>query len=172
MPTYQRNLATLERVDRELALELKRAHRSSVALRPVGTGLAEYAGPGQPWVQLWAVTASAAQFEADRLVRQCCTFEDSFIAGVGDCSLPEAAVRLVRPGQRIHLVELQLSRVRALLEVVDLRSAIADGRLHLHIGTRALSTLAPYAQAAADFEASVVGGDPVSMQLLRAAAGQ
>jgi hypothetical protein len=172
VPTYAYNLAVIEQQDRDLALDLKRSHRTSVALRPVGTGLAEYAGPGQPWVQLWAVTASAAQYEADRLARQSTTFEDSFIAGIGDCSLPEAAARIAREGQRVHIVELQVARVRALLEVVDLCSALTEGRVRLHVGTRGLSTLAPYAQLALENEASVVGGDPVAVQLLRAAAGQ
>jgi len=172
VPTYELNLAVIEQQDRDLAIELKRSHRTSVALRPAGTGLAEYAGPGQPWVQLWAVTASVAQYEADRLARQSTTFEDSFIAGVGDCSLPDAAARLARVGQRVHIVELQVARMRALLEIVDLRSALIEGRVRLHVGTRALSTLAPYAQLALENEASVVGGDPVAVQLLRAAAGQ
>jgi hypothetical protein len=142
-----------------------------VVLRPAGTGLAEFAGPGQPWVQLWAVTAHAAQYEADKLVRQASAFEDSFVAGIGDGSVPDAAVRMVRSGQRVHIVELQLSRARALLEVLDFRAVLSDGRVRLHVGTRALSTLGPYAHAAVQHEASVVGGDPVAVQLLRAAAG-
>jgi hypothetical protein len=121
-------------------------------------------------VQLWAVSADAAREDAERLVQKCVTFRDAFIAGVGDCSLPEAATRLARAGQRIHIIDLQASRMRALLEVVDLRAVLKDARVMLHVGTRALKTLAPYAPHALENEQSVVGGDPVSVSLLKAAA--
>lgn len=169
-PMLERNLEALHERDPELATELRRAHRMTVALRPVGLGLAEFAGPGQPWVQLWAVSAEAAREDAETLVQKCVMFEDGFIAGIGDCSLPEAASRLARANHRVHIVDLQASRMRALLEVVDLRAAISDGRIMLHVGTRALKTLAPYAVSALANEHSVVGGDPVSVSLLRAAA--
>lgn len=169
-PMLEQNLTVLAEHDAELATELRRAHRMTVALRPVGLGLAEFAGPGQPWVQLWAITAEVARDDAELLVQKAVTFEDSFIAGVGDCSLPEAATRYARAGQRVHIIDLQASRVRALLEVVDLRAAISEQRIILHVGTRALKTLAPYAASALANEESVVGGDPVSGSLLKAAA--
>jgi hypothetical protein len=169
-PMLERNLEALAARDAELAIELRRTHRMTVALRPVGLGLAEFAGPGQPWVQLWAISAEAARQDAERLVQKAVTFEDGFIAGVGDCSLPEAASRLARQGQRVHIIDLQASRMRALLEVVDLRTAISDKRVLLHVGTRALKTLAPYAGSALANEQAVVGGDPVSVSLLKAAA--
>jgi hypothetical protein len=171
-PMLDRNLEALAEHDAELAVELRRAHRMTVALRPVGLGLAEFAGPGQPWVQLWAVSADSARADAERLVQKCVTFEDGFIAGVGDCSLPDAAARLARVQQRVHIIDLQASRMRALLEVVDLRAPLRDGRILLHVGTRALRTLAPYAPRALANEQSVVGGDPVSVSLLKAAAAQ
>jgi hypothetical protein len=59
--------------------------------------------------------------------------------------------------------------VRALLEVIDMSDALRSGRLWLHVGTRALQSLAPYAAAALAHEESVVGGDPVSVSLIRAA---
>jgi len=170
IPMFENNLAVLDSVDRELAVELRRAHRITAAMRPVGAGLAEFAGPGQPWVQLWAVTAEASRLEAERLVQQCRAFEDGFIAGVGDCSLPEVAASNAQGDQRVHVVELQVSRVRALLEVVDLRAALSARRLLLHVGTRALSTLGPYARKALAQEESVVGGDPMAISLLQAAA--
>jgi hypothetical protein len=169
-PMLDRNLDALTKQDAELASELRRAHRMTVALRPVGLGLAEFAGPGQPWVQLWAVSADAAREDAERLVQKCVSFPDAFIAGVGDCSLPQAAARLARLGQRIHIIDLQASRMRALLEVVDLRAVLTEKRVLLHVGTRALKTLAPFAPQALANELSVVGGDPVSVSLLRAAA--
>jgi hypothetical protein len=169
-PMFERNLEALSARDAELAIELRRTHRMTVALRPVGLGLAEFAGPGQPWVQLWAISAEAARQDAERLVQKAVTFTDGFIAGVGDCSLPEAASRLARQGQRVHIIDLQASRMRALLEVVDLRAAISDKRVLLHVGTRALKTLAPYAASALANEQAVVGGDPVSVSLLKAAA--
>jgi hypothetical protein len=169
-PMLDLNLEAVAEHDAELATELRRTHRTTVALRPVGLGLAEFAGPGQPWVQLWAVSADAARQDAERLVQKCVTYEDGFIAGVGDCSLPNAAARLARVDQRVHIIDLQASRMRALLEVVDLRAALGDGRVMLHVGTRALRTLAPYAAHALAHEQSVVGGDPVSVSLLRAAA--
>jgi hypothetical protein len=169
-PVLDRNLEALYGQDPELATELRRTHRMTVALRPVGLGLAEFAGPGQPWVQLWAISADAAREDAERLVQKCVTYEDGFIAGIGDCSLPEAASRFAKAGHRVHIVDLQASRMRALLEVVDLRAALSDKRIILHVGTRALKTLAPYASKALAHEQSVVGGDPVSVSLLRAAA--
>jgi hypothetical protein len=164
------NLAVIAANDAELAEELRRTHRTTVAMRPAGLGLAEFAGPGQSWVQLWAVSAEAARADAERLVERCCSYEDGFIAGVGDCSLPEAASRLARSGRRIHIVDLHASRMRALLEIVDLRAAVQDQRVLLHVGTRALRTLAPYAPRALAHDEAVVGGDPVSVSLLRAAA--
>lgn len=169
-PVLERNLEALYAQDPELATELRRTHRMTVALRPVGLGLAEFAGPGQPWVQLWAISADAARQDAERLVQKCVTFEDGFIAGVGDCSLPDAASRFAKGGHRVHIIDLQASRMRALLEVVDLRAALSDKRIILHVGTRALKTLAPYARKALAHEQSVVGGDPVSVSLLRTAA--
>jgi hypothetical protein len=169
-PMLERNLEAVAQRDAELAIELRRTHRMTVALRPVGLGLAEFAGPGQPWVQLWAISADAARQDAERLVQNCVTFADGFIAGVGDCSLPEAASRLARVGHRVHIIDLQASRMRALLEVVDLGAAISDKRIMLHVGTRALKTLAPYAGSALVNEQAVVGGDPVSVSLLKAAA--
>lgn len=169
-PMFEGNLDALAAHDPELAQELRRTHRMTVALRPVGLGLAEFAGPGQPWVQLWATSADAARQDAERLVQKCVTYEDGFIAGVGDCSLPEAASRLAREHRRVHIIDLQAARMRALLEVVDLRAAISDKRVLLHVGTRALKTLAPYAASALANEQAVVGGDPVSVSLLKAAA--
>jgi len=170
VPMFEQNLAAVQEVDPELAVELRRTHRITAAMRPVGLGLAEFAGPGQPWVQLWAVTPATARKEAERLVRQACTFEDGFIAGVGDCSLPEVAARIAHARQRIHIVDLQVSRVRAMLEVVDLRAPLRERRVLLHAGTRALTTLIPYAPLALAREESIVGGDPVAVSLLRAAA--
>ena len=169
-PMFERNVAAVAEVDAAQARELRKTHRTTVALRPLGAGLAEFAGPGQPWVQLWAITADSARTEAERLVRQCLSFEDGFIAGIGDCSLPDAAARLARPEQRMHVIDLQLARVRALLEVVDLSEPVRVGRILLHAGPRALQTLAPYATRALANEESVVGGDPVAFSLLRAAA--
>jgi hypothetical protein len=169
-PMLEQNLAVLRSVDPEGAEEVRRAHRTTSAMRPVGAGLAEFAGPGQPWVQLWAVTSAAARLEAERLVLQCCTFEDAFIAGVGDCSLPAAAAAAARVNQRVHVIDLHVSRIRALLEIVDLRDAVRDRRILIHGGTRALQTLAPYAKRALQEENSVVGGDPVAVSLLKAAA--
>jgi hypothetical protein len=170
IPMFEQNLAALDEVDAVMAADLRRAHRTTVALRPVGAGLAEFAGPGQPWVQLWAVTADTARTEAERLVQQCCSFDDGFIAGVGDCSLPDAAARFARPNKRVHVVDLQLARVRALLEIADLSAPLRDRRVRLHAGPRALQTLAPYASLALAREQSVVGGDPVAFSLLRSAA--
>lgn len=170
IPVLERNLAALEESDPASAQELRKAHRTTVALRPVGAGLAEFAGPGQPWVQLWAVTAQVARSEAERLVQQCCAFDDGFIAGVGDCSLPDAAARVVKPNQRIHVIDLQVARVRGLLEIADLSEPLRDRRVRLHAGPRALQTLAPYASIALAREQSVVGGDPVAFSLLRSAA--
>jgi hypothetical protein len=169
-PMLEQNLEVIAENDAELAEELRRTHRTTVAMRPAGQGLAEFAGPGQSWVQLWAISADAARADAARLVEKCCSYEDSFIAGVGDCSLPEAAARLGRAGQRIHIVDLHASRIRALLEIVDLRAAVGEQRVLLHVGTRALRTLAPYAPQALVHDDAVVGGDPVSVSLLRAAA--
>jgi hypothetical protein len=169
-PMFEHNVAAVAEVDPVQARELRKTHRTTVALRPLGAGLAEFAGPGQPWVQLWAVTADAARTEAERLVRQCGKFDDGFIAGVGDCSLPDAAARIARPEQRMHVIDLQLARVRALLEVVDMSEAVRARRIQLHAGPRALQTLAPFAARALAHEQSVVGGDPVAFSLLRAAA--
>ena len=169
-PMLEQNLAVLQSVDPEGAEEIRRAHRTTSAMRPVGAGLAEFASPGQPWVQLWAVTSAAARLEAERLVQQACAFEDAFIAGVGDCSLPAAAALAARVDQRVHVIDLHVARIRALLEVVDLRDALRDRRMQLHGGTRALQTLAPYAKRALQNENSVVGGDPVAVSLLKAAA--
>jgi hypothetical protein len=170
IPLLNQNLAALAEVDPELAQDIGRSHRITAAMRPIGAGLAEFAGPGQPWVQLWAVTTDAARHEAERLVRQCCAFEDGVIAGVGDCSLPDVAARLAHERQRIHIVDLQVSRVRAMLEIVDLRAAIRERRIILHAGTRALTSLVPYARIALAHEDSIVGGDPVAVSLLKAAA--
>lgn len=170
LPMLDQNLDALAEADEELAQELRRTHRTTVAMRPVGLGLAEFAGPGQPWVQLWAVSADVACSDAQQLVNNCCSRQDGFIAGVGDCSLPAAVAQAVRPDQRVHIVDLHASRVRALLEIVDLREPLRDQRILLHVGTRALRTLAPYAGLALEHEQSVVGGDPVSVSLLRAAA--
>jgi hypothetical protein len=170
-PTLAGNLNALAEFDVELADILHKTHRTSVALRPAGTGLAEFAGLGQSWVQLWAVTANAALQDARRLIAQCSVYSDGIIAGVGDGSLPVAAGQWSGGKiQRLHVVELQAARVRALLEVADLSPALRTGRLRLHVGTRALKTLAPFAPRALAQEGSVVGGDQVSISLLRASA--
>jgi hypothetical protein len=172
LPILEQNLSAVQEIDAELAHQLERTHRTSVALRPLGAGLAEFAGPGQPWVQLWAVTPTAAFVEAERLVRQCSGFADGFIAGVGDCSLPALALTAARQSsnQRIHIVDLQISRVRALLEVLDLSRALRDRSVWLHAGPHAVQTLAPFAARAFADESSVVGGDSMAVSLLRAAA--
>jgi hypothetical protein len=170
---FETNLAAIAEVDAELSRNIARAHRSSVGLRPLGAGLAEFGGQGQPWVQLWAVTPNDALLEAERLALQCGAFEHGFIAGVGDCSLPIVAARIMsRLRGQIHIVELHLARVRALLELADLSGPLRDRRLRLHAGTRALATLAPIAENALTHADSVVGGDALSISIIRAAAGR
>jgi hypothetical protein len=169
---FATNLDAVAEVDPELSHSLHKSHRTSVALRPVGAGLAEFAGPGQPWVQLWAVTPEQALADAEALVRKGCTFEDAFVAGIGDCSLPFMAARnQPAPNARVHIVELHIARVRALLELVDLSDALRERRLWLHVGPRAVDTLAAFAQKALGQPASLIGGDSLAISLLRAAAG-
>jgi hypothetical protein len=169
---FETNLAAIAEVDPELLHSLQRSHRTSVALRPVGAGLAEFAGPGQPWVQLWAVTPQQALAEAENLVGKCSAFADAFVAGVGDCSLPLSAARCQLGAlARVHVVELHIARVRALLELVDLSEVLRERRLWLHVGPRAVDTLEPFAGAAISEAGSLVGGDAMAISLLRAAAG-
>jgi hypothetical protein len=169
---FDANLAALADVDAELVRNLHKAHRTCVALRPLGAGCAEFAGVGQPWVQLWAVSPADALEDAEAHVRKCGAYPDAFIAGVGDCTLVAMGARLVKPGHRVHVVELYASRVRALLEVVDLSSAIRDRSVCLHVGTRAIETLAPFAENGLASPESISGGDNMALSLLRAAAGQ
>jgi hypothetical protein len=169
---FETNLAAIAEVDPELLRCLLKAHRTSVALRPIGAGLAEFAGPGQPWVQLWAVTPEQALADAENLVGKCSAFADAFVAGVGDCSLPLTAARCqLGAMERVHVVELHISRVRALLELVDLSEVLRERRLWLHVGPRAVDTLEPFAGLAIRDAGAVIGGDALAISLLRAAAG-
>jgi len=171
-PILEANLAVLAQVDRELTQSLHKAHRTSVTLRPLGAGCGEFAGTGQPWVQLWAVTPPDALADAELHIERCSAYQDGFIAGVGDCTLVAAAARLVKPGRRIHVVELHVSRMRALLEMVDLTSQLRARSLWLHAGPRAVETLTPYAENALTYPEAVAGGDSMAVSLLQAAAGQ
>ncbi|HEX4352188.1 MAG TPA: hypothetical protein VHZ95_04725, partial [Polyangiales bacterium] len=45
---YATNLDAIGEVDAELFNQLNKSHRTTVAMRPIGAGLAEFAGPGQP----------------------------------------------------------------------------------------------------------------------------
>jgi hypothetical protein len=169
---YTTNLDAIGEVDAELFNQLNKSHRTTVAMRPIGAGLAEFAGPGQPWVQLWAVTPNQALVDADALMRRVSKQDDAFIAGVGDCTLPAAAARLrLDAMQRMHVVELHIARVRALLELVDLSEAVRQRRVQLHVGPRAIETLGPFARKAFQDVNALIGGDPMAIALLRAGAG-
>ncbi|HEY2732652.1 MAG TPA: hypothetical protein VGI70_01640, partial [Polyangiales bacterium] len=101
---YAANLDAIGEIDAELFNQLNKSHRTTVALRPIGAGLAEFAGPGQPWVQLWAVTPSQALVDADALTHRVAQQDDAFIAGVGDGTLPAAAAQLrLDAMQRMHV---------------------------------------------------------------------
>jgi hypothetical protein len=169
---FDANLAALAEVEPALVHALQKAHRTSVALRPLGAGCAEFAGLGQPWVQLWAVTPNDALADADVHVAKCCVYEDAFIAGVGDCTLPAAAARQVKAGGRMHIVELHTSRMRALLEVVDLSEAVRKRSVMLHTGPQVLETLGVFAEHAVADPDSIAGADNLALSLIRAAAGQ
>jgi hypothetical protein len=166
------NLAALSEVDPTLVQALRKTHRTSVALRPLGAGCAEFAGLGQPWVQLWAVTPADAVADAELHVRKCSGYEDGFIAGVGDCTLAAAAAHHVHSGSRMHVVELHTSRMRALLEVVDLSDAVRARSVWLHSGPQVLETLAEFAEQGLAYPDSVAGGDNLALSLIRAAAGE
>ena len=171
-PAWDANLAALTEVDPELAHGLNKAQRTSVLLRPLGAGCGEFAGSGQPWVQLWAVAPPEALADAELHVERCCAYQDGFLAGVGDGTLVAAAARLARPGHRVHAVELHASRVRGLLEVVDLSVALRSRSLWLHVGPRAVETLAPYAERCLEFPDALAGGDSLAISLIQAAAGR
>lgn len=172
-PLFAYNAAALAEVDPGLSERICASPRLSVALRPLGAGMVEYTGGGGPPLQLWAATPDEAAAEAARLCARCENREVSFIAGVGDGTMPATishlAARGCIPGS-VHLVEGHLVRLRALLEVVDLSDAIRGRRLCLHGGAPAADTVAGVlANLSRLDDESVIGGDQLALAILEAA---
>lgn len=172
-PMFAYNAAALHEVDPGLCDRICASPRLSVALRPLGAGMVEYTGGGGPPLQLWAATPDEAIAEAARLCARCESREVSFIAGVGDGTMPamiaDLAARGCIPGA-VHLVEGHLVRLRALLEVVNLADAIRSHRLCLHGGAPAADTVAAVlANLSRLDDESVIGGDQLALAILEAA---
>ncbi|HKU44200.1 MAG TPA: hypothetical protein VJR89_38835 [Polyangiales bacterium] len=169
-PLWAANLAAVAQVDPGLHARLAASPRLSLILRPLGTGLAEYSGVGGPPLQLWAATPAEAVSEAERLCARCAGRSPWFIAGVGDGTLPAAAVRLGPPPGAVQLIEAHVVRLRGLLEVLDLTAAIRSRAITLHAGTDAVDSLADVlARLPGLDEESIVGGDPLALSLLESA---
>jgi hypothetical protein len=172
-PLYARNIAALGAVDPSLCDRVRSSPRLSVALRPLGAGMVEYTGGGGPPLQLWAATPAEAAAESARLCARCETREVSFIAGVGDGTMPAMIAQsaaLARIPGSVHLVEGHLVRLRALLEVVDLADALRSRRLWLHGGAPAADTVAEVLTTLTRLdEESVIGGDQLALAILEAA---
>jgi hypothetical protein len=177
-PTFADNLAALAEVDLGLRKRIVSSPRLSVALRPLGTGLAEYASGGGPPLQLWAATPEEAVAEANRLCGRCAGRDAWFMAGAGDGTLPAAAAAQVADlgGPRtgcIHIIEAHLVRMRALLEIVDLSEGIRARRIRLHAGAGAIESLArELAHLPPLEEDAVLGGDALSLSILESAASR
>jgi hypothetical protein len=169
-PLWAANMAALAQVDTDLYERLSASPRLSIALRPLGSGLAEYSGVGGPPLQLWAATAAEANQEAERLCARCAGRVPWFIAGVGDGTLPAAAAKSGAPQGAVQLIEAHLVRLRALLEVLDLTAALRAGAITLHVGADAVDSLADVlSQLPGLDEDAIVGGDPLALSLLESA---
>lgn len=172
-PMYAHNIAALYSVDPQLCDRIRTSPRLSVALRPLGAGMVEYTGGGGPPLQLWAATADEAAAESARLCARCEQREVSFIAGVGDGTMPAtiaASCAQSRIPGTVHLVEGHVVRLRALLEVVDLADAIRSRRLWLHGGAPAADTIAEVLTRLTRLDdESVIGGDQLALAILEAA---
>ncbi|HKP59651.1 MAG TPA: hypothetical protein VJV78_23165 [Polyangiales bacterium] len=169
-PLWAANMAVLAEVDPDLHARLHHSPRLSLALRPPGSGLAEYSGVGGPPLQLWAATAAEANQEAERLCARCEGRVPWFIAGVGDGTLPAAAARSGAPPGAVQLIEAHLVRLRALLEILDLTAALRSRVITLHAGTDAVDSLADVlSQLPGLDEEAIVGGDPLALSLLESA---
>lgn len=177
----ERNMSALSEADRELAGALRRSPRSTVALRPLGSGLGEFSGQGAPLAQIWAATAQDAVAEAERIVsRAGASGSDVFIAGVGDCTLPAVAARAIEAGslpaaagRSVHLVEPSLARVRALFETADVSGALRCGSLRLHAGAQTMPKLAAaFGSGALTPPDAIAGGDMRAISWIRLAAAR
>jgi hypothetical protein len=169
-PLWAANLAALGAVDPDLHERLSTTPRLSIALRPLGSGLAEYSGVGGPPLQLWAATAAEANQEAERLCARCAGRTTWFIAGVGDGTLPAAAARSGAPAGAVQLIEAHLVRLRALLEILDLTAALRSGLITLHAGADAVDSLADVLSRLPGLEEeAIVGGDALALSLLESA---
>ena len=173
-PVYRANIAALSAVDPPLCARVHASPRISVALRPIGAGMSEYTGTGGPPLQLWAATPAEAMLEAELLCARSLDQPVWFIAGVGDCTLPEAAVRTA--GQRaghVHLIEAHVVRLRAMLEIVDLSAMLESGKLRLHGGAAATESVADVLRGVSQLEDEMVaGGDSLALSILQGAAEQ
>jgi hypothetical protein len=177
----ERNLSALSTSKPDLVDALRRYPRMSVALQPLGAGMAEYSNPGGPLAQIWAATPSDACDEAERLVRGCANSTDSFIAGVGDCTLPAAAAKTAASdagsagdpsapasNRRVHLIEPNLARLRALFELVDLAAMVRDERMSVYGGVQAVSGLAAcFPRGLLLQPEAVIGADATAIAMLR-----
>jgi hypothetical protein len=166
------NLHALFEIDPRLHAALQRHPRTTVTLRPLGAGLAEFGGAGAPLAQIWAPTPDEALAAAAVLVQQCDPATDCFVAGVGDGSLPSLALGLLHEGKErcVHLIEPSLSRLRALLEIVDMSAPVRTKRMRVHAGIHAIESLAAaFPQGLHVRQESVVGGDTLATSVIRLA---
>ncbi len=175
-PVWSANIEALHDVDPGLCRRLLTSPRLSVALRPLGAGLAEYASGGGPPLQLWAATPQDAAAEAYRLCGRCAHRAAWFMAGVGDGTLPAAAAELAASGQSqatVHIIEAHLVRMRAMLELVDLSDAVRAHRIWLHAGGGAVESVARVLLGQTPLEEdAVLGGDALSLSILESAANR
>jgi hypothetical protein len=172
---FAQNLNALGAVDPDLSQRLAKHPRLTVGLRPLGAGVAEFSSHGGSHLQLWAATPEDALAEAEELVGRCRPHGECFIAGVGDGTLPAVAMHTtsVNPREPLiaHVVEPNLARIRALFEVVDVSAALREGRIWLHAGAHGIETLARvFARGRPLAQEAVIGGDPVAISMMEAAA--
>jgi hypothetical protein len=177
---YQLNRKALGDVDPDLAQRLDHYPRLCVGLRPIGAGVAEFSSHGGSHLQLWAATPADAARDALALLERTLVHGECFIAGVGDGTLPALAMEAHCPtadgtlGPLLaHVVEPNLARIRALFEIVDVTVPLREGRIWIHAGARGIDTLAHvFARGRPRADESVMGGDPVAMQMMEAAAAR
>jgi hypothetical protein len=177
---YQLNLKALADVDPDLAQRLDHYPRLCVGLRPLGAGVAEFSSHGGSHLQLWAATPADAEREGQELLQRCLVHGECFIAGVGDGTLPALAMQVQCPSpdgsfgpMLAHVIEPNLARIRALFEIVDVTAPLREGRIWMHAGARGIDTLAHvFARGRPRADESVMGGDPVAMQMMEAAAAR
>ncbi len=137
----EKNLRALAGRDETLACAIQQTETTTTALRPIGAGLALDCEPC-PLVFTFEPTVKHARTRAlSDIASMSKTPHDLAIIGVGDCvllasyigRLPELGAGL---GKRyaVRIVEPDLARVRALLEVAEMSLPLAEGRFVFHAG--------------------------------------